>query len=77
MAGDFTFLHTVAVDSKGNLFTGETIGGRRVQRFTRAGDLDEAKTTAFRPAGYPDVTLRIYDARDPGGGEGGDREDKD
>ena len=77
MAGDFTFLHTVAVDSSGNLFTGETIGGRRVQRFTRAGDLDQANTTAFRPAGYPDVTLRTYDPRAPGGGEGGDRDDKD
>lgn len=33
MAGDFTFLHTVAADSAGNLFTGETIGGRRVQKF--------------------------------------------
>ncbi|HEV8554517.1 MAG TPA: hypothetical protein VGR65_14230 [Casimicrobiaceae bacterium] len=30
----FTFLHTVAKDSKGNLYTGETINGRRVQKFT-------------------------------------------
>jgi hypothetical protein len=34
MAGDFTFLHMMAVDSKGNLYVGETIGGRRVQKFT-------------------------------------------
>jgi hypothetical protein len=34
-AGQFTFLHSVAVDSKGNLYTGETINGRRVQKFTR------------------------------------------
>ncbi len=33
-AGQFTFLHSVALDSKGNLFTGETINGRRVQKFT-------------------------------------------
>ena len=33
MAGEFTFLHSVAIDSKGNLYTGETIGGRRIQRF--------------------------------------------
>jgi hypothetical protein len=33
MAGDFTFLHSVSLDSKGNLFTGETIGGRRIQTF--------------------------------------------
>ena len=33
-AGQFTFLHSVAIDSKGNLYTGETINGRRVQKFT-------------------------------------------
>jgi len=32
-AGQFTYLHTVARDSKGNLYTGETINGRRVQKF--------------------------------------------
>ena len=32
-AGDFTFLHTVVLDSQGNLFTGETVGGRRIQKF--------------------------------------------
>ena len=32
-AGQFTFLHTVSVDSKGNIYTGETIGGRRIQKF--------------------------------------------
>ncbi|HZZ92239.1 MAG TPA: hypothetical protein VFE23_06735 [Usitatibacter sp.] len=32
-AGQFTFLHSVALDSKGNLYTGETINGRRVQKF--------------------------------------------
>lgn len=36
-AGEFTFLHTVAVDSKGNVYTGETINGRRVQKFVRHG----------------------------------------
>ena len=29
----FTFLHSNAIDSKGNVYTGETINGRRVQRF--------------------------------------------
>jgi hypothetical protein len=24
----------MAVDSKGNLYTGETVGGRRIQKFT-------------------------------------------
>jgi hypothetical protein len=32
-AGQFTFLHTVTKDSKGNIYTGETINGRRVQKF--------------------------------------------
>lgn len=32
-AGEFTYLHTVSVDSKGNIIVGETIGGRRVQKF--------------------------------------------
>lgn len=37
MAGEFTFLHTVAVDSKGNLYTAETIDGRRIQKFRPVG----------------------------------------
>ena len=37
MAGDFTFLHMMAIDSKGNLYAGETIGGRRVQKFINCG----------------------------------------
>jgi len=31
--GEFTFLHMIAVDSHGNLYAGETIGGRRIQKF--------------------------------------------
>jgi len=31
--GDFTHGHTIAVDSKGNLYVAETDTGRRVQRF--------------------------------------------
>ena len=33
MAGEFTFLHMMAIDSAGNLYAGETIGGRRIQKF--------------------------------------------
>jgi hypothetical protein len=33
MAGELTFLHTIAMNSKGDLFIGETVGGRRVQKF--------------------------------------------
>jgi len=34
-AGQFVFLHNVAVDSRGNLYTAEVGGGRRVQKFIR------------------------------------------
>lgn len=37
-AGEFTFLHTIAMDSMGDLFAGETIGGRRVQKFKPTGN---------------------------------------
>jgi hypothetical protein len=38
MAGEFTFLHTIAMNSKGDLFIGETVGGRRVQKFKAVGN---------------------------------------
>jgi DNA-binding beta-propeller fold protein YncE len=41
-AGNFTFLHTLAIDSQGSIITGETIGGRRVQKF---------KLVGYQPAG--------------------------
>jgi hypothetical protein len=34
--GQFTFLHSITKDSKGDLYTGETINGRRIQKFTHA-----------------------------------------
>jgi hypothetical protein len=37
MAGQFTFLHTITMNSKGDLFVGETLGGRRAQKFKAAG----------------------------------------
>ena len=37
MAGEFTFLHMMAIDSSGNLYIGETVGGRRVQKFVNCG----------------------------------------
>jgi DNA-binding beta-propeller fold protein YncE len=36
-AGEFVFLHNLAVDSKGDLYTAEVGGGRRVQKFLRSG----------------------------------------
>jgi DNA-binding beta-propeller fold protein YncE len=35
-AGQFVFLHALAVDSQGNLYTAEVGTGRRVQKFVRA-----------------------------------------
>lgn len=37
MAGEFTFVHTIAADSRGNLYLAETAGGRRNQKFVPAG----------------------------------------
>ena len=34
-AGQFVFLHNVAVDSRGNVYTAEVGGGRRAQKFVR------------------------------------------
>jgi hypothetical protein len=38
LPGQFTFLHSDTVDSKGNVYTGETINGRRIQKFARVED---------------------------------------
>ena len=32
-AGEFHWVHNVAVDSKGNVYTGEVDNGKRVQKF--------------------------------------------
>ena len=34
-AGGFTAAHSLAVDSSGNIYVGETLEGKRVQRFVR------------------------------------------
>ena len=34
-AGHFAYSHTVAVDSKGNIYVAETITGRRIQKFVQ------------------------------------------
>jgi hypothetical protein len=35
MAGQFKWVHNIAVDSKGNVYTGETFDGKRVQKFVK------------------------------------------
>ena len=34
-SGQFVFLHALAVDSSGNIYTAEVGGGRRAQKFVR------------------------------------------
>jgi len=60
MAGDFTFLHMMAIDSKGNLYAGETVGGRRVQRFLRKGDAPTDDLQVVTPASNPNQSLLHY-----------------
>jgi hypothetical protein len=35
-AGSFWGLHMIAVDSRGNIYTGEVFAGQRIQRFVPA-----------------------------------------
>lgn len=51
MAGDFTYLHTISIDSKGNLIAAETINGRRLLRFKMVGYERTGKLPAVRSAG--------------------------
>ena len=60
-AGEFTFLHTLAVDSKGTLYLGETVGGRRIQKFKEDGDVPEDKLDVFIPAGNTSMRLLHYE----------------
>ena len=60
-AGEFTFLHTVTVDSKDNLYIGETVGGRRIQKFIPRGHVLDKELDVFVPAGNPSEPLPHYD----------------
>jgi sugar lactone lactonase YvrE len=46
-AGEFTLLHMIAVDSKGTLYTSETVDGRRLQKFTPQGFVPEEQMKAY------------------------------
>jgi DNA-binding beta-propeller fold protein YncE len=54
MAGEFTVFHSVAVDSRGNLYTGETIGGRRAQKFVPRGHVPGGKLGTYRGSPHYD-----------------------
>ncbi len=60
-AGEFTFLHTLATDSKGNIYTAETINGRRIQRFTPEGNVPDKDLEVLHPNGSPSLSLQHYD----------------
>ncbi len=47
MAGEFTLFHSVARDSRGNLYTGETVGGRRSQKFVPRGTVPDNRLKTF------------------------------
>jgi DNA-binding beta-propeller fold protein YncE len=36
MAGEFRYAHTIAIDSRENVYVAETAAGRRIQKFTRS-----------------------------------------
>ncbi len=46
-AGNFTLLHMIDVDSKGNLYTSETVDGRRLQKFVPKGTLSPRKIDTY------------------------------
>ena len=46
-AGEFTLLHMIAVDSKGDLYTSETVDGRRLQKFRPEGFVPENRLDAY------------------------------
>ena len=46
-AGEFTLLHMIAMDSKGVLYTSETIDGRRLQKFVPQGFVPEERLKAY------------------------------
>jgi hypothetical protein len=46
-AGNFTLLHMIAVDSKGRLYTSETVDGRRLQKFTQDGSVPDKKLGTY------------------------------
>ncbi len=55
----------MAVDSKGNMYTGETVGGRRSQKFVPRGHVSADRLEIFR--GSP-----VYDPLPWAGGSGRD-----
>jgi sugar lactone lactonase YvrE len=59
-AGEFTLLHMLATDSRGNIYTSETIDGRRLQKFTSQGFVEESALKPYMGsphyAAWPDLS---------------------
>jgi hypothetical protein len=53
-AGEFTLFHSVALDSKGNIYTGETVGGRRSQKFVPDGFVSARNLGTWRGSPHYD-----------------------
>jgi hypothetical protein len=51
MAGDFHWVHNLAIDSKGNVFTTEVDTGKRAQKFLFRGDMVLRKRAALPEGG--------------------------
>ena len=54
----------MAIDSQGNLYAGETVGGRRIQKFVRQGNVKAKDLELVSPAGDPTHPQRHYDPVD-------------
>ena len=68
--GDFQGLHHLAIDSKGNIYTGEVAPGARAQRFVSK-DFEHAAAQRHRPAAAPVTERGPARSRRPGQARGG------
>ena len=69
--GDFQGLHHLAIDSKGNLYTGEVAPGARAQRFGFKGLANTLPPNAIAPAVAPPQTTGPRPFPPPGQARGG------
>jgi DNA-binding beta-propeller fold protein YncE len=65
--GDFQGLHHLAIDSKGNLYTGEVAPGARAQRFVFKGLSNTLPPNAIAPAAAPAQSGAAAQNSGPGG----------
>src|SRR5689334_3868467 len=73
--GDFQGLHHLAIDSKGNLYTGEVAPGARAQRFVFKGLSETLPANAIRPEPAARPATQSAQGAAPAGGRGGAQRD--